>query len=111
MIQFLREDQLGKEFKRISADGGKLAVVAPFWGVGAARLLGLKRSSTVQILCRFDSLACNPKALLELIKISPALPVVPVLPNILGSSASSSRAASARLGFQTRRPGHERHGA
>ena len=66
MIRFLREDRLGTEFKRITADGGEVALAAPFWGRGAARLLGLKPTSPIKVLCRFNSPACNPEALLEL---------------------------------------------
>ncbi len=69
MIELLREHELATEFKRLKAKKPKVSLAAPFWGEGAAKTLGLRRGPEIRVLCRFDSPACNPKALLELVKV------------------------------------------
>jgi hypothetical protein len=69
MIRLIREHELAAEFKRLKARQRRVSLAAPFWGLGAASMLGLRRGPEIRVLCRFDSPACNPKALLELIKV------------------------------------------
>lgn len=66
MIKLLREDRLATEFKRLAKRTDLISLAAPFWGLGAAAMLGLERRTPLRILCRFDSPACNPRALAEL---------------------------------------------
>jgi phosphatidylserine/phosphatidylglycerophosphate/cardiolipin synthase-like enzyme len=66
MIRLLREDRLATEFGKLRRKSKSLSFAAPFWGLGAAKTLGLKAGDKVRVLCRFESVACNPSALLEL---------------------------------------------
>lgn len=65
MIRMLREDRLATEFGKLRRKSKKLSFAAPFWGLGAAKTLGLNASDKVRVLCRFEAPACNPSALLE----------------------------------------------
>lgn len=73
MLRLLREDGVAGEFRRLSGGTGDASVAAPFWGDGAAARLGLRKRRPLRILCRFESPACNPVALLELAKVGAAI--------------------------------------
>lgn len=73
MIRLLREHELATEFSRLKAKRSTVALAAPFWGQGAANTLGLRRGPEIRILCRFDAPACNPNALLELIRVGASI--------------------------------------
>jgi hypothetical protein len=73
MIRLIREHQLATEFRQMKARQLSVSVAAPFWGLGAATTLGLQQGPEIRILCRFDSPACNPKALLELVNVGAAI--------------------------------------
>ena len=83
MIRLLREDRLATEFGKLRRKSERLSFAAPFWGLGAAKTLGLKASDEVRVLCRFDAPACNPSALLEVA--------------LLGASIRSHRRLHAKL--------------
>lgn len=73
VIRLLREDRLAVEFGRLRRKSKRLAFAAPFWGLGAARALGLKASDKVRVLCKFDATACNPQALLEMAELGASI--------------------------------------
>jgi len=73
MIRLLREHELAREFRRLKAKQSTVSLAAPFWGLGAANTLGLRRGPEIRILCRFDAPSCNPKSLLELIKVGASI--------------------------------------
>lgn len=73
MIRLLREDQLATEFGKLRRASRRLSFAAPFWGLGAAKTLGLKAGDKVRVLCRFDAPACNPGELLELAKLGASI--------------------------------------
>ncbi len=65
-IKLLREDQVAPALRRMCRSAEIARIAAPFWGEGAARLLPRGSTTRLHILCRFDSPACNPSALLPL---------------------------------------------
>lgn len=66
MIKLLREDKVAPQFRRMCRSAKRASIAAPFWGEGAAELLAPGDGPALRVLCRFDSPACNPRALLEL---------------------------------------------
>ena len=66
VIKFVREDQLATEFKKLPETSEGIMIAAPFWGVGAAKMLGLAKRKKIKVLCTFDALTCNPSELAAL---------------------------------------------
>ena len=66
VIKFVREDQLAIEFKKLPETLEGVMIAAPFWGVGATKMLGLAKRKKIKILCTFDALTCNPSELAAL---------------------------------------------
>ena len=73
MIRLLREDRLAAEFGKQRRKSRTLSFAAPFWGLGAAKTLGLKAGDVIRVLCRFDAQACNPRALLEVAELGASI--------------------------------------
>lgn len=67
MIKFFREDGLAEHFKAMRRDDRTAMIAVPFWGEGAAAMLGLDDGGGTRVLCRLDSPGCNPRALRELV--------------------------------------------
>lgn len=65
-LRLLREDEVAPAFRRMCRSADEARVAAPFWGEGAARLMPRGSATRLHLLCRFDSAACNPRALLAL---------------------------------------------
>jgi hypothetical protein len=66
VLRLLREHQVAREFRRARGTADKAIVAVPFWGEGAAKVLGLSERDPVRILCNLSHPGCNPEAIAEL---------------------------------------------
>ncbi|MFH5927336.1 phospholipase D family protein [Roseomonas xinghualingensis] len=66
MLKLLRETDVAPHFRRAMKRSASSVVAVPFWGEGAAALLGLVAGSPVRILCNLDHPGCNPNSISEI---------------------------------------------
>jgi len=69
MLKLLRESQMASAFKSLSESQKDLVIAVPFWGLGAAKRLGISSGGSARVVCNLDSRGCNPRAILELKKL------------------------------------------
>src|SRR4051812_16745180 len=59
-LELLREHQLAPAFRKALKAAGEGVIAVPFWGKGAAKLLGLDSEGDVRVICNLDQPGCNP---------------------------------------------------
>lgn len=69
MIELMRESQVAGKFKKLVASGTEAVIAVPFWGKGAATLLGLRKGMQLRVVCNLDHPGCNPDAIAEIRKL------------------------------------------
>ncbi|MFG1429382.1 phospholipase D-like domain-containing protein [Roseixanthobacter glucoisosaccharinicivorans] len=69
MLRFIREHDVAKVFSAAIREDKQVRIAVAFWGLGAAKKLGLSPSDDVQIVCNLDHVGCNPDAVQELLDV------------------------------------------
>ena len=66
MLNLLDEKQIVPAVQKLTATSKEMRIAVAFWGVGAAKKLGLKGGKKLKVICNLESGATNPKEIREL---------------------------------------------
>jgi hypothetical protein len=66
MLEFLREDDVPRQFRELKRTAAEFLIAVPYWGRGAVETLGIDGRVPSRIICNLASGGCNPHVIGDL---------------------------------------------